>query len=106
MSRAARFTTTRAGIQIGCAYVPPPQRPGSEAERIQRGLLTPPKPPNVWDYLAAGLADLLLRLDAAWQDFNLRAVYAASRRRGMSRWQSIRRAVWCCIPSTYLKAKR
>lgn len=34
-----RFYRTSTGIDIGCAYDPPPPKPGAEAERIQAALL-------------------------------------------------------------------
>lgn len=44
MSRAHHYVTTRSGLTIGCAYTPPPPRPGSEAEQIQAALLHTPPP--------------------------------------------------------------
>lgn len=41
MTRAARMTTTRAGITIGIAFQPRPPRPDFYAERIQAALLEP-----------------------------------------------------------------
>lgn len=44
MNRAARMTTTSAGITIGCAYVqPPPREIGQHAEVIQTLMLAKPR---------------------------------------------------------------
>lgn len=39
--RFANMEVTRAGIRIGCAYVPPPPSPSKDAQRLQAALLEP-----------------------------------------------------------------
>lgn len=103
MTRAARLTTTRAtsrggAITIGAAYIAPPARLGSQAERIQHLLLMRPRPPGAADYLAAALALLVLRAQTAWRDSDLCALIRRHRRLGYSRRQSIARAIRCWLP--------
>lgn len=95
MTRAARLTTTRTGIVIGGAWTPAPAHLGTQAERIQQVLLHQPRAPGASDYLAAALALLVLRINAAWQDSDLIALYMAHRRKGAGRWQSVRGALRC-----------
>jgi hypothetical protein len=102
MTRAARLTTTRSGLQIGVAYVAPPPRMGAQAERIQQVLLHQPRAPGASDYLAAALALLVLRVNAAWQDSDLIALYMAHRRKGAGRWQSVRGALRCHSGGPYV----
>lgn len=98
MSRAARMVTTRAGIQIGRAYVAPPQQLGAQAEVIQSALLSKRRPP-----LALTLAVLALQLVVAGAvrrvlDHDLVATYLRHRRMFFSRRESLLRALVVSFP--------
>lgn len=98
MTRAARLTTTRTGLQIGVAYVAPPPRMGSQAERIQHLLLHRPRAPGAGDYLAAAIALVCLHIADACRESDLIALYRAFRRKGAGRFASLRGALRCWLP--------